>query len=407
MILIEKKSIIDLTDIKLNINYQKILDELNINKKQFNICKKNDKFFKYFSQENKIKLNLYINKYCELNNNKEEYDILFLDIKFYFEKGNIFYKLLNDEITADNFITELESMILKKIKRRYLYLKKKLIKNNLNFYFFRENRIFIYLLTTDRLLDWLNNSSYDKFTNFFYKEMNLIFNKLGLYSALIYNKNTSSCLYYKSNNFNTYDIPASFFSNKDLHNVCLDDKYIKTFMSKKDYLLTKKNNGLYTSYIMFGLHFNLFTQKDLLIIDLEKVCEKLINHTNLSDNTIRKLFIDTKINNFVEEQINKKNKRINTLQILIRFILKSDDIDGSDKSNTYLISELIEIAKRIISTEKQVIFYSYHNLSNEAKEYFFNNVITIFKKYSNIFSELLEVNENDFLEKISKIEYEL
>lgn len=40
MITIEEKAIIDLTDIKLNINYQKILDELNINKKQFNICKK-------------------------------------------------------------------------------------------------------------------------------------------------------------------------------------------------------------------------------------------------------------------------------------------------------------------------------------------------------------------------------
>ena len=126
MISIKEKAIIDLSDIKININYQKILDELNINKNQFNICKKNDKFFKYFSQENKIKLNLYINKYYELNNHKEEYDILFLDIKFYFEKGNIFYKLLNDEITADDFITELESVILKKNKKKIFIFKKEI-----------------------------------------------------------------------------------------------------------------------------------------------------------------------------------------------------------------------------------------------------------------------------------------
>lgn len=40
MISFEEKTIIDLSDIKLNINYQKILDEININKKQFNIFKK-------------------------------------------------------------------------------------------------------------------------------------------------------------------------------------------------------------------------------------------------------------------------------------------------------------------------------------------------------------------------------
>ena len=40
MISFEEKTIIDLSDIKLNINYQKILDEININKKQFNILKK-------------------------------------------------------------------------------------------------------------------------------------------------------------------------------------------------------------------------------------------------------------------------------------------------------------------------------------------------------------------------------
>lgn len=406
MISIKEKAIIDLTDIKLNINYQKILDELNINKKQFNICKKNDNFLTYFSQKNKIKLNLYINKYCELNNHKEEYDILFLDIKFYFEKGNIFYKLLNDEITDDDFITELESVILKKIKRRYLYLKKNFISNNVNLDLFQKNPSLIYILTIDYLLNFINNSNFNGFLNQFNKEVKLIINKLGLYSALVYNENPSSSFYYKQNKFKSY-ITENFCSDRDLNNVCLNEKYKKIFMSQKDYILCNAYNEFYTPYIMFGLHFNLFTKQDLVMINLGKVCERLINHTNLSDKTIRKLFIDTKINNFVEEQINKKNKRINTLQIPIHFILKSDDIDGSDKSNTYLISELIEIAKRIINTEKQVLFYSYNNFSDETKKYCFNNIITIFKKYSNIFSELLEVNENDFLEKISKIGYEL
>lgn len=406
MISFEEKTIIDLSDIKLNINYQKILDELNINKKQFNICKKNDKFFKYFSQENKIKLNLYINKYCELNNQKEEYDILFLDIKFYFEKGNIFYKLLNDEITADDFITELESVNLKKIKRRYLYLKKKFISKNVNLDLFQKNPSLIYILTIDYLLNLINNCNYKDVLNIFNKEVKLILNKLGLYSALIYNKNSISDFYYKDNNFRRYFV-ESFCSDKDLHNICLNEKYQKIFMSKKNYILAEKDDGLYISYIMFGLHFNLFSKQDLSIIDLKEVCKILINNTKLSDEPIRKLFINKNIKNInIEEQINEKNKKNNTLQILIRFLLKVDDIDGSDKSITYLISELISISKEIINTEKKVLFYSYHNLSDEEKEYYFNNIITILKKYSNILSELLEVNESEFLKKIGKIEYE-
>ena len=405
MISFEEKTIIDLSDIKLNINYQKILDELNINKKQFNICKKNDKFFKYFSQENKIKLNLYINKYCELNNHKEEYDILFLDIKFYFEKGNIFYKLLNDEITTDDFITELESVILKKIKRKYLYLKKKFISKNVNLDLFQKNPSLIYILTIDYLLNLINNCNYNGSLDKFDKEVKLIINKLGLYSALVYNTNSSSSFYYKYNKFKSY-ITENFFSDRDLNNIFLNEKYITIFISQKDYILTNAYNEFYTPYIMFGLKFNLFTKQDLLMINLGEVCERLIYHTNLSNKTIKKLFIDTKINNFVEEQINEKNKKNNTLQILIRFLLKVDDIDGSDKSITYLISELISISKEIINTEKKILFYSYHNLSDEEKEYYFNNIITILKKYSNILSELLEVNESEFIEKIGKIEYE-
>lgn len=129
---------------------------------------------------------------------------------------------------------------------------------------------------------------------------------------------------------------------------------------------------------MFGLHFNLFSKQDLSIIDLKEVCKILINNTKLSDEPIRKLFINKNIKKInIEEQINEKNKKNNTLQILIRFLLKVDDIDGSDKSITYLISELISISKEIINTEKKVLFYSYHNLSDEEKEYYFNNIITI------------------------------
>ena len=144
----------------------------------------------------------------------------------------------------------------------------------------------------------INNCNYNGFLAKFDKEIKLIINKLGLYSALIYNKTSISDFYYKDNNFRRYFV-ESFCSDKDLHNICLNEKYQKIFMSKKDYILSEKDDGLYISYIMFGLHFNLFSKQDLSIIDLKEVCKILINNTKLSDEPIRKLFINKNIKKLI------------------------------------------------------------------------------------------------------------
>ena len=335
MISFEEKTIIDLSDIKLNINYQKILDELNINKKKINICKKNDKFFKYFSISFLLLINnpfslgslTIINK---LSKSKSFNEIINMLIKY--NKKFEYFKLI--------FFDLLDVSIEERIELLKTIEYKNNLSKNINYIYniISKNR-FSYLISKVFVLD-------DHFKPFYTvsKKEEVVLNKNISIDKLFFTVfNKENGLYTEFEMYMTVETLLNCFYNKS-------NDYLISTNNVQDINLLPNNFKLAITFINTDHNYNLKT------IDLYSNFVK-INNLNIRKNKIFIICIT-------------KNKLKNNKEALFKLFNSSiqKSIKNFQKATgrniEYNKLYLIESNSNIISNNNNFTSYSY-NLKQE------------------------------------------
>lgn len=287
MVIENKKSNINILNVKKEFvikgNIKNITEQLKEKKEKYFIYKTNKRFFDEYFEENKFEIEIFIDQDQNIYFEKNQYNDLLLKINFNLSKNNIFNKLLEGLITDADFEKELNLLIQKKAKTKFLKIKKDIIKRGVdNCSIFYINDILITLFDKEEVYKIL------KTADRYYSEYLLkkFYHKLDYFNYLLpVEHHISTYVFAHQNNmgyYNLNNIIKDLLNINKISSVSITEEHKQDFKdNKKDiFNIVNKNNNIqrygYRIYysktmlifnVFYGLYFNLFSNEELELLE--------------------------------------------------------------------------------------------------------------------------------------------
>lgn len=291
MVIENKKSNIDVLNVKKEFiikgDINNIIEQLQEKKEKYDIYKTNKQFFDEYFEENKFGVEVFIDQQQNIYFEKNQHNDLLLTLNFNLSKNNIFNNFLESLITDAEFKKEFNLLIQKKVKSKFLKIKKDIIKSGVdNGSIFYINTILITLFDKEEVYKILKTG--DRY----YSEYLLkkFYHKLDYFNYLLPAKHhMSTYVFAHQNNMGYYNLNNII---KDLLNIQKISSVSITESDKKDFFENKKelfniinkdtniqrygyrvyyNKTMLIFNVFYGLYFNLFSNKELELLEKQGI----------------------------------------------------------------------------------------------------------------------------------------
>lgn len=408
-IFIEKFNIKNFTNA---IDCEPILNILKELKKYYDIYKTNKRFldllynnlFKYYLVSDNYQIKLIINK--DIINNFIDDDSYFILLNDYivFVENKICLNYLKNKINDKLFMQQMNEFFLTELKKDFVKKKKiSLEENEILALSTKPNMINCF--TNIDLINILNknNKPLDKYKNIYTEFIDSIYERLG-YETILLNTNilqnkdeiiSPQC--FKLNNLKKYNITKEkkkLFNNNKSFFIQEEILYEFTyFIVNRNATFTERS--LYydvLTFIFYGLYFELFTKEELFLLNKTGSLFELFSYVDKKDFDLL-----LKKNNFELNQ--KSNIEIYKYQKLILLVNEYENNNIDLEYNVYsnnvrdnlFLEELILISKSLVR---------YNTIKINTVIISGKDVVNNFKKYANIFSQINNITEKEFLELV-------
>lgn len=408
-IFIEKFNIKKFTN---TIDCEPILNILKELKRYYDIYKTNKRFldllynnsFKYYLVSDNYQIKLIINK--DIINNFIDDDSYFILLNDYivFVENKICLNYLKNKINDKLFMQQMNEFFLTELKKDFVKKKKiSLEENEILALSTKPNMINCF--TNIDLINILNknNKPLDKYKNIYTEFIDSIYERLG-YETVLLNTNilqnkdeiiSPQC--FKLNNLKKYNITKEkkklFNNNKSFF---IQEKILYEFT----YFIVNRNatfteRSLYydvLTFIFYGLYFELFTKEELFLLNKTGSLFELFSYVDKKDFDLL-----LKKNNFKLNQ--KSNIEIYKYQKLILLVNEYENNNIDLEYNVYsnnvrdnlFLEELILISKCLVR---------YNTIKINTVIISGKDVVNNLKKYANIFSQINNITEKEFIELV-------
>ena len=408
-IFIEKFNIKNFTN---TIDCEPILNILKELKKYYDIYKTNKRFldllynnsFKYYLVSDNYQIKLIINK--DIINNFIDDDSYFILLNDYivFVENKICLNYLKNKINDKLFMQQMNEFFLTELKKDFVKKKKiSLEENEILALSTKPNMINCF--TNIDLINILNknNKPLDKYKNIYTEFIDSIYERLG-YETVLLNTNilqnkdeiiSPQC--FKLNNLKKYNITKEkkkLFNNNKSFFIQEEILYEFTyFIVNRNATFTERS--LYydvLTFIFYGLYFELFTKEELFLLNKTGSLFELFSYVDKKDFDLL-----LKKNNFKLNQ--KSNIEIYKYQKLILLVNEYENNNIDLEYNVYsnnvrdnlFLEELILISKCLVR---------YNTIKINTVIISGKDVVNNLKKYANIFSQINNITEKEFIELV-------
>lgn len=409
-IFIEKFNIKNFTN---TIDCEPILNILKELKKYYDIYKTNKRFldllynnsFKYYLVSDNYQIKLIINK--DIINNFIDDDSYFILLNDYivFVENKICLNYLKNKINDKLFMQQMNEFFLTELKKDFVKKKKiSLEENEILALSTKPNMINCF--TNIDLINILNknNKPLDKYKNIYTEFIDSIYERLG-YETVLLNTNilqnkdeiiSPQC--FKLNNLKKYNITKEkkkLFNNNN-KSFFIQEEILYEFT----YFIVNRNatfteRSLYydvLTFIFYGLYFELFTKEELFLLNKTGSLFELFSYVDKKDFDLL-----LKKNNFKLNQ--KSNIEIYKYQKLILLVNEYENNNIDLEYNVYsnnvrdnlFLEELILISKCLVR---------YNTIKINTVIISGKDVVNNLKKYANIFSQINNITEKEFIELV-------
>lgn len=412
-IFIEKFNIKNFTNA---IDCEPILNILKELKKDYDIYKINKRFlellynnsfkysFKYYLVSDNYQIKLIINEDIINNFIDDESYFILLNDYIVFVENKICLNYLKNKINDKLFMQQMNEFFLTELKKDFVKKKKiSLEENEILALSTKPNMINCF--TNIDLINILNknNKPLDKYKNIYTEFIDSIYERLG-YETILLNTNilqnkdeiiSPQC--FKLNNLKKYNITKEkkkLFNNNKSFFIQEEILYEFTyFIVNRNATFTERS--LYydvLTFIFYGLYFELFTKEELFLLNKTGSLFELFSYVDKKDFDLL-----LKKNNFELNQ--KSNIEIYKYQKLILLVNKYENNNIDLEYNVYsnnvrdnlFLEELILISKSLVR---------YNTIKINTVIISGKDVVNNLKKYANIFSQINNITEKEFLELV-------
>ena len=408
-IFIEKFNIKNFTN---TIDCEPILNILKELKKYYDVYKTNKRFldllynnsFKYYLVSDNYQIKLIINK--DIINNFIDDDSYFILLNDYivFVENKICLNYLKNKINDKLFMQQMNEFFLTELKKDFVKKKKISLEENAILALSTKPNM-INCFTNIDLINILNknNKPLDKYKNIYTEFIDSIYERLG-YETVLLNTNilqnkdeiiSPQC--FKLNNLKKYNITKEkkkLFNNNKSFFIQEEILYEFTyFIVNRNATFTERS--LYydvLTFIFYGLYFELFTKEELFLLNKTGSLFELFSYVDKKDFDLL-----LKKNNFKLNQ--KSNIEIYKYQKLILLVNEYENNNIDLEYNVYsnnvrdnlFLEELILISKCLVR---------YNTIKINTVIISGKDVVNNLKKYANIFSQINNITEKEFIELV-------
>ena len=408
-IFIEKFNIKNFTNA---IDCEPILNILKELKKYYDIYKTNKRFldllynnsFKYYLVSDNYQIKLIINKDIINNFIDDESYFILLNDYIVFVENKICLNYLKNKINDKLFMQQMNEFFLTELKKDFVNKKRMSLEYN-DFFALSINPDMINCFTNIDLINILNknNKPLTEYKHINTEFIDSIYERLG-YESILLNTNILqnkdeiiSPQYFKLNNLKKYNITKEkkkLFNNNKLFFIQEEILYDFTyFIVNRNATFTERS--LYydvLTFIFYGLYFELFTKEELFLLNKTGSLFELFSYVDKKDFDLLLKKNDFKLN----QKSNIKIYKYPKLNLLVNEY-ENNNIDleynffSNDVVSNLFLEELILISKCLVRYNKIKI----NTIIISGKD-----VVNNFKKYSNIFSQINNITEKEFIELV-------
>ena len=408
-IFIEKFNIKNFTNA---IDCEPILNILKELKKYYDIYKTNKRFldllynnsFKYYLVSDNYQIKLIINKDIINNFIDDESYFILLNDYIVFVENKICLNYLKNKINDKLFMQQMNEFFLTELKKDFVNKKRMSLEYN-DFFALSINPDMINCFTNIDLINILNknNKPLTEYKHINTEFIDSIYERLG-YESILLNTNILqnkdeiiSPQYFKLNNLKKYNITKEkkkLFNNNKLFFIQEEILYDFTyFIVNRNATFTERS--LYydvLTFIFYGLYFELFTKEELFLLNKTGSLFELFSYVDKKDFDLLLKKNDFRLN----QKSNIKIYKYPKLNLLVNEY-ENNNIDleynffSNDVVSNLFLEELILISKCLVRYNKIKI----NTIIISGKD-----VVNNFKKYSNIFSQINNITEKEFIELV-------